>query len=330
VIAVESDPDDARESSRGIGGLSITRAELDQLQTPSALRSLAMTGFLFALWGGLGVGAWRLDSWPGSIALWAVAGFVVNGLVQLGHDAWHYNLFRRRWPNAVYGHLFSVLFAVSFSAARHAHLRHHWYNRTERDPDAYNVGAVGWRVPAQYYAVIFAGLLLAPLHFNVIYPLAFYRRAQWLRHFAEVAAVAAAYVAMFALVVAPRNLVGATLSIWLMPIVFATPWNGFKSVADHYRNVWKGDRFHTATTVATTRAWSWLWNGLNYHLDHHLYPRVPGYRLAAIHARIAPELLRRGAPVFVGYLRVFWGALRAGPTYVDDGHQFLRGDGGPP
>lgn|GEM_PF-1883979 len=318
------DPDDAIESSRGVGGLAVTRAELDAWQRPSALRAVAMTLFLFGVWGGLGYAAWRVEHLAAKLALWAVAGFVVNGLVQLGHDCWHHNLFPRRWHNTVYGHAFSVLFGVSFSAARHAHLRHHWYNRTERDPDAYNVGARGVAVQAQYYAVVFAGLVLAPLHFNLLYPIACYERRRWPRHLVEVALYAAVYVVAFGWVLGPRGLAGAALQIWLVPIGFATPWNGLKSVADHYRNAWKGDRFRTATTVRTTRAWSWLWNGLNYHLDHHLYPRVPGYRLALIHARIAPQLAAQGAPVFDGYFRVFWGALREGPTYVDDGHEFLK------
>lgn len=323
---MSADPDDAIEPSRGVGGLPISRDELDAWQRPSAAYALAMTLLLFACWGGLGYAAWRSDHLAVKLGLWAVAGFLVNGLVQLGHDAWHHNLFGPRWANALYGHGFSLLFGVSFSAARHAHLRHHWYNRTERDPDAYNVGARGARVQAQYYAVVFAGLVLAPLHFDLLYPLAFYPRRKLLGHFVEVALYGAAYVAVFGLVLGPRDLVGAALQLWLLPIVFATPWNGLKSVADHYRNAWKGDRFHTATTVRTTRLWSWLWNGLNYHLDHHLYPRVPGYRLARVHARIAPELAKRGAPVFDGYLGVFAGALRDGPTYVDDGHAFLKGD----
>ena len=322
----DRDPDDALEPSRGTAGLPIDRDELRELTRPRAGYALGMTTLLLAAWLGLGLAATRVDPWWARLPIWILAGFLINGLVQLGHDAWHHNLFARPWQNEVYGHLFSLLFGVSFSAARHAHLRHHWYNRTERDPDAYNVGARGVRVQLQYYAVVVAGLVLAPLHFNLLYPIAFYPRRQLPRHAVEVALYAAVYVAVFALVLGPGDLVGAALAIWLVPIVFATPWNGLKSVADHYRNVWKGDRFHTATTVRTTRAWSWLWNGLNYHLDHHLYPRVPGYRLAQIHARIGPELAARGAPVFDGYLRVFWGAVRDGPTYVDDGHAFLRGE----
>jgi len=60
-----------------------------------------------------------------------------------------------------------------------------------------------------------------------------------------------------------------------------------------------------------------------YWMLYHLFPRVPGARLAEVHAKIAPELARLGAPVFDGYLRVFYGALREGPTYVED-NAFLR------
>ena len=113
-----TDPADAIEPSRGVGGLPITRAELDAWQRPNAAYALAMTALLFAVWGALGYAAWRADALGVKLALWAVAGFVVNGLVQLGHDAWHHNLFAARWANSLYGHAFSVVFGVSFSAAR--------------------------------------------------------------------------------------------------------------------------------------------------------------------------------------------------------------------
>jgi fatty acid desaturase len=308
-----------------MAGLPIERDELRELTRPRPARALAMTALLLAAWLGLGLAAARIEPVWARVPAWILAGFLVNGLVQLGHDAWHHNLFRRPWQNDLYGHIFSLLFGTSFSAARHAHLRHHWYNRTERDPDAYNVGARGWLVQAQYYVVIFLGLPLAPLHFNVLYPLAFYERRKLPRHFAEIAACALFYVVVLRYVLAPRGLVPLALQVWLVPLLFASPWNGLKSVADHFANTWKGDRFHTATTVRTTAAWAWAWNGLNYHLDHHLFPRVPGYNLARVHARIRPELERRGAPVFDGYLRVFWRAFRAGPVYVEEGHQFLKG-----
>lgn len=320
------DPSDALEPSKGVSGLPISRDELRELTRPRPLYALAMTGLLLSIWLGLGLLAAHLGPlWAKGLVL-LVAGFFVNGLVQLGHDAWHHNLFARPWQNELYGHLFSLLFGVSFSAARHAHLRHHWYNRTERDPDAYNAGKRGPLVFLQFYLVVFAGLPLSPLHFNLLYPLAFYERKQLPRHLLELCAQALAYYALLALVLAPAGLLPLALEVWLLPLLFATPYNGFKSIADHHANTWKGDRFHTATTVRTTGFCSFIWNGLNYHLDHHLFPRVPGYHLSRIHDKIRPALEEKGAPLFDGYLRTFWQAFKAGPTYVE-GHAFLsRGD----
>lgn len=320
------DPADAIERSAGVAALPIGRDELRALSRPRSAYALGMTALLLGIWLALGLLAARIDPWWARVVVWLVAGFFVNGLVQLGHDAWHHNLFPRPWQNEVYGHLFSLLFGVSFSAARHAHLRHHWYNRTERDPDAYNVGARGAQVLAQYYLVIFLGLPLAPLHFGVLYPLAFYERRALPRHFAELLATGLAYAAIVHFVLGPLGITSTVLLVWLGPLLGATPWNGLKSVADHFANTWKGDRFHTATTVRTTAFWAWAWNGLNYHLDHHLFPRVPGSNLARVHERLRGELAAREAPVFDGYFRVFWAAFRAGPVYVNDGHRFLKGD----
>ena len=288
----------------------IDAAVLRELCRPRPARALATLAVLLAAWLLLALAARELPLLA-RVPLWLAAGFAVNGVIQLGHDAWHGNLFRSRVVNDIFGHSFSLLFGISFSAARHAHLAHHRHNRTERDPDAYNAGR-GARVVAQYYGVAFLGLILAPLHFNVAYPLVFYPRRRLALHAVELLGYAAVYA-----LVAPH----VPLDLWLIPIAFASPWNGLKSLADHHANVWRGDRFHTATTVTTTRLWTLAWYGLNHHLDHHLYPRVPGASLPRLHTHLRPALADRGAPLFDGYLRVFAAALRAGPTYVE--HTFL-------
>lgn len=317
------DPADAIEPSRGVSGLPITRDELRVLERPRTALVLVKTTALFAAWIALGAAAHLTDAVALRVGCWLVLAWVLNGLVQIGHDAWHHNLLPRPWQNALFGHVLGLPFGVSFVAARHAHLRHHWYNRTERDPDAYNVGA-GIGVWIQFYVVLFAGLALAPLHFNFLYPAAFFRRREdWTPHVATVVAYAAAYVAV-GLCVARFDLWGWMRDGWLVPLLLASPINGLKSVADHYGNVWKGDRFHTATTVRTNRWLGALFHGLNHHLDHHLFPRVPGPNLAALHARLAPVLAEKEAPVFEGYGRVWWRCLRDGPTYVTDGHRFLK------
>lgn len=304
--------------------LGVSREELRALLPPDGLRSVAMTVLLLAATVSLGWLASRAPSRWISLPLLLAAGFFANGLVQLGHEAWHGNLFRARWLNELFGHVFGLLSFVPFRSARHAHLRHHRYNRTARDPDAYNVGADGPLVRVQFYVVVFLGLALAPLHFGVLYPAVFMRGRALREHLVELAATAAVWFVALRWALVPHGLVRPLVELWFVPFLFATPWNGLKSIADHYANRWEGDRFHSATTVRTTRAWAFLWSGLNHHLDHHLFPRVPGHRLPRLHALLRDALDRRGAPVFDGYLRVFWRAFVAGPTYVDDGHAFLK------
>ncbi len=304
--------------------LGVSREELRAMLVPDGVRSVAMTALLMGITVGLGWLAWRAPRWWVSLPLLVAAGFFANGLVQLGHESWHGNLFRTRWLNAVFGHLFSLLSFVPFRSARDAHLRHHRYNRTARDPDAYNAGADGLLVRVQFYVVVTLGLALAPLHFGVLYPAVFMRGRALRGHLVELAANALVWVVAVRYVLIPYGWLRAVVALWFVPFLFATPWNGLKSIADHYANQWAGDRFHTATTVRTTRSWAFLWSGLNHHLDHHLFPRVPGHQLPRLHERLREALDRRDAPVFDGYFKVFWRAFVAGPTYVADGHAFLK------
>ena len=307
-----------KDSSR----LPVPPEVLREMLVPSAARSLLTLAVLLGATVGLGALARWLPA-PAAFFVLILAGFFANGLVQLGHEAWHRNLFAAPWANDLFGHLFALLSFVPFRAARHAHMLHHRHNRTERDPDAYNVGSPGLRVKVQFYVVVVAGLLLAPLHFGVLYPAVFMRGRELRAHLVEMAAIVATWVAFLHWVVLPHAIGHALLVGWFLPYAFATPWNGLKSIADHHRNHWKGDRFHTATTVRTHPLVTLAWSGLNHHLDHHLYPRVPGPALPRLHELLGEELVRREAPVFDGYAKIFWEAFRAGPTYVAEGQTFL-------
>ncbi len=302
--------------------LPVTPEALREMLVPNTARSLLTLVVLLGTTLGLGAVA-RLLPPPAAFFVLIVAGFFANGLIQLGHEAWHRNLFATPWANDLFGHVFALLSFVPFRAARHAHMLHHRHNRTERDPDAYNVGAPGLRVKVQFYVVVAAGLLLAPLHFGALYPAVFMRGRELRTHLVEVAGIVATWAALLHWVVLPNGLGHALLVGWFLPYAFATPWNGLKSIADHHHNRWRGDRFHTATTVRTHPFVTLAWSGLNHHLDHHLYPRVPGPALPRLHELLKAELSRREAPVFDGYAKVFWQAFLAGPTYVEGGQAFL-------
>lgn len=301
----------------GRGAFTMEREELASLLRVRPWVAVRKLGVLGSLWIGLGAAVLWLDALAAKIAVWAMMGFVINGLVQLAHETWHGNLFRRRWQNEVAGVGLGLLVGISHDALRHDHLMHHRHNRTPRDPDAYNAGrdSVGARV--LFYAVVLFGLPLSVVYFNLLYPLQWFERARLPGHFGRVGLGALGYGAL-GWWLWRVGWATPALEVWVIPLLATGPYNGLKSIADHHANVWRGDRFHTATTVRSNALVTWFWNGLNYHLDHHLFPRVPGYNLPALHQRLRPALLERGAPVYDAYLQVWWAALRAGPMVVDE------------
>ena len=264
-----------------------------------------------------GLGLAATDAWYLKIPLLALAASGVMGLIQLDHEAWHGNLFRSRRGDRLFGECLSLLVGIAFEPLRHDHLAHHKFNRTARDPDAYNAGRRSLGLTLLFYAVVLLGLPLSVIYFNVLYPLQHFDDAALRRHARVLALYAFLYTLLFTALVQHGTL-GLAFEVWLLPILLASPLNGLKSIADHFNNVWNGDRFHTATTARSGPLVTFLWCGLNYHLDHHLYPRVPGYNLPALHTHLRPRLLAEGAPVYDSYLKVMLGALRAGPTVVDE------------
>jgi fatty acid desaturase len=306
--------------------LGLERADWQLLLTPRLGSTLGRIVLLVALWLGLAGAAQAAGPWWAKAALWLAAGFFVNGLVQLAHETWHHNLFASVRANVVCGHLLGFLVGVSYEPMRHDHLLHHKFNRTPRDPDAYNAGTPSLATVVRFYAVALFGLPLAIPFFNFLYPLTHMEARQRRRHFRHLAAYAVAHAVLWTGLWA-AGAVGLAVALWLVPLLAASPYNGLKSIADHHANIWQGDRYHTATTVRSSALVTYFWSGLNYHLDHHLFPRVPGPQLPRLHALLRPHLEAQGAPVFASYPKVWLAALRAGPTYTEQDH-FLRAPGG--
>ena len=265
----------------------------------------AMSGFLIVM----------TDSVFIKIILWFVLGYFINGIIQLVHESWHNNLFNQRWANRLTGHILSFLFFVLYAPSRHGHMLHHRYNRTDKDPDAYNAGSKSWHLTLLYYGVLFFGVPLAIIHFNILYPLQFYKRNQLAGHFLQLTILVAAQAVLWTVII-KSSLFSIAWQVWLMPVLFASPWNGLKSVADHFQNKWQGNPFNTATTVTSNGLTTYFWNGLNYHLEHHLFPAVPGYHLATLHPHLNELYKQNNSPVFSSYMKVWINAISRGPELV--------------
>lgn len=207
------------------------------------------------------------------------------------HEASHGNVGRARWLSALAGELAATTLLCRFLAFRQIHQRHHRYtNDPARDPDRFTGEGPWWQRPLR--------LATTDLHYYFEYD----RRA--LR--ASAAESALSWASAGALALALGALL-ATGRGWDLLLGWALPIRASMFTAallvdylPHMRPAAPARASsalgHTAQ-VAPSRWYDALSLCHSHHLLHHLWPRVPFYRLPAVWRRHEAALRAQGARV---------------------------------
>jgi len=232
---------------------------------------------------------WVSETWwnPAIYALAVIViGSRINGLGGLMHDAAHYRAYENRKLNDFIGEVIALPTSASMAGYRNSHFAHHRELNSENDPDwTRNVGLEEFEFPTspknvvkhvmQYLSGLKIKTALGGFHKN-----------------AETrdipAAVNRARMIFFAGLVAASIAFGfwkLILLYWIVPL--ATVFLAIRyvrNVAEHYAVEHENVLNESRTVIAPF--WElWLiapW-GLNYHLEHHLFPSVPCFRLGELH-----------------------------------------------
>lgn len=249
----------------------------------------------------------------GVIPLWL--GLIINTVLATTfympmHDATHGNIWgahrRSMWGEDLIGVLSSIPLGFDYFAHRTDHMRHHAYtNDSIRDPDFYVQGPLR-EVPTAWFGAILAATLM-PLF--VFVPAARRLLPKKIRgglipggndgpDRARLAAgksglrfwalCAAALILAFVFGIGWDAVllwyVPARLSVFWLLLVFA--W------FPHH----PADRVgrYVDTRVAVFRGSTFLIRGHDHHALHHLFPRVPHYKLPALWQEIGPRLTPKG------------------------------------
>jgi len=283
------------------------------------------------------VWAWWLvgSNWLAIMALLLLAGWYPNiltlmlvwvllpgrqlGLSVLMHEAGHGTLFATRSLNHWVGQWLCALPTLndlpSYAAG---HLNHHRLAGTPEDPDlpnyrAYPVDHRSFRrkvirdLTGQTGAKLVAGAVKGGLsHFSVEAAPA----DPWLLLKQVMVQVAPAGVLMA---------LGIGWTWWLWAATFMTSYMlviRLRQIAEHAAVPDANDpdpRLNTRTVTAPLwQRWLLAPNGVNYHLEHHLLPGVPCYRLQTFRARLIENGWLDQAPIFNSYHQVFAHAVRRG------------------
>ncbi len=213
------------------------------------------------------------------LVLLALAGsfyFYLTGL-RLVHDTFHRNLGLPAWGNDAVLLVLSVLMLGSMHAVRVTHLQHHRDCLGPEDRE----GATSRRSAA--------GALLHGVHFPIqlhaaALRIALPRQREWI--VAELALNVGWILAVLASGVRP-------LRYHVLAMAVGQALTGFFAVWTVHHDC---DRWHQLARTLRNRFKSALAFGMFYHLEHHLYPRVPTCHLPRLARRLdqaVPDLAPR-------------------------------------
>jgi fatty acid desaturase len=307
---------------RVAAGRLLTAEELAPLTRLSAARSLGAIALTLGVIAA--AVALALATWPSA---WLAPCVVVIGIQQhalfiLAHDAAHYRLFASRTVNDAVGRLIGMAGGISMCTYRVIHRLHHNNLYTEADPDTAIHGGyprgVGylWKKLAQdavglnawkTFAYFFGSPAINRETNRALRPLDdtspalrdAARRDRW-----WVVAFQAGVPAAIALAGGWPAL-AKYLVLWVLPMVTVLQVIlRLRAIAEHgavtdlSSPLTAARSNRTRGSLANRAARAMLFpHHVNYHLEHHLYPAVPHYRLPALHALLAQKGVLAGAEV---------------------------------
>ncbi len=229
--------------------------------------------------------------WP--LVAVAVA-FLFAADVVVIHDLFHRNLGLRPHTNDVLTAVYGCVLLNSGHALAASHRHHHRVYPADGDPEAYVDGWPIWRVVLEGPRYRFRVWRWALSNNRPARPLLIAEMTVWPAAWAAAIAIGQTHPAMRAYVIC------AEIGSWTFPLISVT------GVHDkHARGPLQQTRTLRAPLIGP------LLLGMQYHLEHHLYPQVPACRLPELANALDPWLTQNNAAI--------WGRPHAAPL-TGQGH----------
>ena len=286
-------------------------AELNQIDSRTA--TAAVIGTVATL---VGVIAIALLTWN---LIFVAAAIVIIGtrqhaLIVLAHDATHYRLFKSRWLNDLVGGACGMVCCVSMHTYRIIHRLHHNHLYQKQDPDiplhggyprgcSYLAkrllrdlcGLTAWKTYAYFFGVPSSNVAnnqpLQILDDTSPRLRTQAQRDRWLVASFHVAALPIAFTTGYGF---------EYLLLWLLPLATIVPMLlRLRAVCEHGAVIDLTSPLGAARTnlAPTLVQWALFPHHVNYHLEHHIYPAIPHYKLPDCHREMNRLGVLEGAEV---------------------------------
>ncbi len=230
-------------------------------------------------------------------------GIAMNSLGILLHEGLHGVLAADPRRNHLLSFLVGLPILLSASAYQATHNDHHYDLGRKLDYGTYRQHL---HKPGLVWSAYLLQLFLGSVIYVLLIPVLGYRAAaREVRPIIciELAIIVTALVLAILYVPAP-----ILLLYWLGPLIVTNVLSNIRGLASHALGD-PEDIYLSSRTVTCSTPMEWLFLHENYHLEHHLFPRVPSYHLAELHRLIWPRLPRAlAAPSYPRFLADFFGA----------------------
>jgi fatty acid desaturase len=280
--------------------------------------------------------AWTGGPWAAVAASLPIAGLLAQ-LAFIGHDAGHGAVHRRPAVNRAVGQWAMTVFTgLAFDEWIARHRAHHRHCQDEhQDPDmavdlvvSLTAGSRQRKGRLGRWLTRHQGVLIGPLSLLFAHSQRLQSQAAVLASPRHQALDAVGLLLHFGLWFAvPCGLLGVpwalAVAVYLLPLTLLGPYLAAIFWVNHIGMplVARAEAFSflehqvvTSRTVINPPRWHWVFGGLNFQVEHHLFPMVPSRRLAAVQPVVQRHLQGCGLP----YCAVSW------PAAVLAIHRHLR------
>lgn len=283
--------------------------QIRSMHKPIARWRLVIVLFVL-IWIAAAVLMLKFPFWPLHLLGYFVIGSVIHGLAISMHECIHGNMFRNPRRDYWLGLFLGLPALMSCTAYKVTHRLHHIHNRTAEDPDELtNLSPNRHVLSAMFYIWAIIGMPLYLIHIaitSLTKGTASQRRTVIFEECFIIGFV------VFMVCLAYRTDCTAILfHCWMMPVVFAMFMANTRAWSEHSMTK-QGHPLTQSRTVVSNRVVSFFLCNQNYHLEHHLFPALPWYRLPEVHNLLQSEYRKANTFIYKSYLKFMWDAFRHG------------------
>jgi fatty acid desaturase len=287
-----------------------------RLMAPSLPRTLLKLAALLPLLGATLWLAWFGGSWAAAGAGYVGLALVLAQFAFVGHDAGHGSVSARGALNRALGQAaMTLVTGLAFDEWIGRHRAHHQFCQDEaRDPDMAVAlvvsltersrrakGPLGRWLTRQQWLHIWllslffghsqrllsqAAVLAHPRRFRLDGAMLGLHFGLW---FGLPLALGAPFAAALLAYLVPLTLLGPYLAA-----IFWVNHIGMPLVDEPESFSFFEHQAATSRTIVNPPGWDWLFGGLNFQVEHHLFPQVPSDRLGALHGIVRAHFARAG------------------------------------